>query len=449
MKDLGAGSTVHGNFWIERMPHLSLQNEGICYALVALGAAHHNFLLQKSQVAWRPQGDMDRFIILHYNLAIRYIQPLMSNPTAANIQISLICCILFICFENVRGQYLESMKHLKSGSRLLASVLSSESGSMPIMPNSRQPCSLNEETEQISACEPEDGMDSIVTLFSCLGLDTSMLVEDEVVSQRQLCGQSSIPAAVETFGPIVPFSSLNAARKELHQIEITHDIFYEIMYPCDIWQTRPEQKGLTCSELPPPNFSEKDLQSYRGIYQQFMRWSARFDLFMGTFLGQSASAKDLCEAFTTRLHQKTWIALLDEEPWSPSQEDDFEEGDLRPIVDEVELIIKSLPPSPRALFSFDAAIIPPLSLVGCFTKDMELLQRVVIALRALDRREGVWDSKDLAEVFEASIIAQKCHGWPINGVSKDVLSIAKSLRSLNISCISPTNSIVELALQIG
>ncbi|KAH8202314.1 hypothetical protein TruAng_003486 [Truncatella angustata] len=450
MPDL-ADSILNTSFWSQYLPLYGLQVEGIRHALIALGAAHKDFLLRGRKIAGVAQRDNERFIILHYNLAIRHIQPLMSQPTTTNIQATLICCLLFICFENLRGQYTEAIQHLRAGARLLASLKGSNSSIFLPSVSESDPTVSRAQYETATHVSSQDNMDALTTLFSCLGIDVSIFLEDEVVPLEKLSQVSTSDFAVETATTNSSFTCLSAARKELHRIEIAHDIFFEQLCHADGHKPLPAVAGQENSELDrtPPEFSEKDKNTYRGIYRMFWKWSRRFDTFMDHYQFETASPKETGDALRVRLQQKTWCAILDETPWLDMMEASFERGSLESMVDDAELIIQSMGSLSRPFFTCDADIIPCLALVGCFTDDRDLLHRVITALRRLNRREGVWDSQDLAEIFEAAITAREQLGLPIKvDFAGGVLSMAKMLLSLNIPCISATNSIVPLAQSV-
>ncbi|KAK6216267.1 hypothetical protein LQW54_003657 [Pestalotiopsis sp. IQ-011] len=145
------------------------------------------------------------------------------------------------------------------------------------------------------------------------------------------------------------------------------------------------------------------------------------------------------------LLQKTWVAILDEAPWTFDGQRLPTLGVLDEFLPDVEAIIRLRGASPRRLFTFGADVLPYLALAGCLTEDLGLLRRIVGALRLLDRREGLWDSKDLAEIFEASIVACTEDGLAARGGARGILHMARTLSDMKIPCISRNNSIVLLA----
>ncbi|KAH8204657.1 hypothetical protein TruAng_001132 [Truncatella angustata] len=422
--------------------------EATRYALVALAAAHIDFLTQRTDnYNAAAAAKHERFVVLHYNLAIRHLQPLLSKATPEDAEAALACCILFICLENVRGRYAESLKHLQSGVNLLVSLLVPDSQRHSLTTRKgRLPVALHQAIS--STGQRKRTIDHIAVLFSRLSLETHILTDNEVVSLTTISRVSGELGGAE-FCPSKPIMTLDAARDELHSFEIAHDIFYQQTYSsiksrASYANGRPRQQPECFLTL----FSENDKAIYQQIYQQFWQWSARFDQYMVECASYSRPSKDLSDASKIRLLQKTWIAILDEEPWTFSGQSTTALGVLDELLPDVESIIDLRGPSSRRLFTFGADVVPYITLAGCLTEDLGLLQRIIRVLKLLDRREGLWDSRDIAEIFEASITARAELGVNIRRSNGGILHMAKSLSAMNIPSISPNNSIALLARNI-
>ncbi|TGO33552.1 hypothetical protein BHYA_0240g00110 [Botrytis hyacinthi] len=389
----------------------------------------------------------ERSVILHYNMAIRHLQPLLSKATPEDAEAALACCILFICLENIRGRYAESLKHLESGVGLLVSLLVPDTKRRSLTSRKgRLPVALHQAIS--STGQNKRNIDHIAVLFSRLSLETHLLTDSEVVPLITISRATPDLGQLE-LQSLKPIMTLDAARGELHSFEIAHDMFYQQAY--SNIKSRPSHGDMLPNQ--PPEyllnlFSCDEKVAYQQIYQQFWQWSARFDQFILERASLPRSSKDLSDASKIRLLQKTWTAMLDKEPWTFSGQDFPAIGVLDEFLPEVESIIKLRGPSSRPLITFGADIVPYITIAGYLTDDLGLLQRVISALKLLDTREGFWDSKDIAEIFEASIIAHADLGLDIRHNSKGILHLAKILSEMNIQCISPNNSIALLARNI-
>lgn len=441
-------STASTSFWLDLLPLSISQIEATRYALIALGAAHIDFLSQRTDGGnntTMAEGEHERLVMLHYNMAIRHLQPLLSKATQADTEAALVCCILFICIENIRGHYAESLKHLQSGVGLLVSLMAPDSKQeLPATRKARLPVALQRAIS--SAGHRRRNIDYIAILFSRLCLETHILTDDEVVPLTTVSRARSDFGGAESHLAL-PITTLDFARAELHSFEVAHDMFYQQVYsniakrPLDAGagQDRQNECFLTL-------FSEDEKAAYQRIYQQFWRWSARFDQYMRE--AHQGSPRDQSDASKIRLRQKTWVAILDEAPWTFDGPRLPALGVLDEFLPDVEAIIRLRGASPRRLFTFGADVLPYLALAGCLTEDLGLLRRIVGALRLLDRREGLWDSKDLAEIFEASIVACSGDGLAARGGARGILHMARTLSDRKIPCISRNNSIVLLARSI-
>ncbi|TGO16411.1 hypothetical protein BTUL_0028g00110 [Botrytis tulipae] len=420
-------STTSTSFWVDFLPRSLSQIAATRYALIALAAAHIEFLTQKTANCSAVVATKhERSVILHYNMAIRHLQPLLSKATPEDAEAALACCILFICLENIRVRYAESLKHLESGVGLLVSLLVPDTKRRSLISRTgRLPVALHQAISSTS--QNKRNIDHIAVLFSRLSLETHLLTDSEVVPLINISRETPDLDQVE-LQSLTPIMTLDAARSELHSFEIAHDMFYQQAY--SNIKSRPSHGDMR-PDQPPEYFLNLFGWGEKVAYQQIYR-----------------SSKDLSDASKIRLLQKTWTAMLDKEPWTFNSQDFPAIGVLDEFLPEVESIIKLRGLSSRPLITSGADIVPYITIAGYLTDDLGLLQRIISALKLLDTREGFWDSKDIAEIFEASIIAHADLGLDIRQNSKGILHMAKILSEMNIQCILPNNSIALLARNI-
>ncbi|KAF7960579.1 hypothetical protein EAE96_000258 [Botrytis aclada] len=437
--------TTSISFWVDFLPRSLSQIAATRYALIALAAAHIDFLTQKTvNCSVEAATKHERSVILHYNMAIRHLQPLMSKATPEDAEAALARCILFICLENIRGRYAESLKHLESGVSLLMSLLVPDTKRRSLISRKgRLPVALHQAISTTG--QHKHNIDHIAVLFSRLSLETHLLTDREVVPLITISRATPDLDQLE-LQSLTHITTLDAARGELHSFEVAHDMFYQQAYS-DI-KSRTSHGDIRINQQPESLlnlFSWDEKVAYQQVYQQFWQWSARFDQYILERASYPRSPKDLSDASKIRLLQKTWTAMLDKEPWIFSGQNFPALGVLDEFLLEVESIIKLRGPSSRPLITFGADVVPYITIAGYLTDDLGLLQQIINALKLLDRREGFWDSKDIAEIFEASIKAHADLGLDIRHNSKGILHMAKILSEMNIQCISPNNSIALLA----
>lgn len=58
-----------------------------------------------------------QFALEQYNKAIQH---LVQQPQKPNFDTFLVCCVLFACFESLRGHHGSALSHIRSGVRILS-----------------------------------------------------------------------------------------------------------------------------------------------------------------------------------------------------------------------------------------------------------------------------------------------------------------------------------------
>jgi len=109
------------DFWA-RIPLQLAQNErSVRSALLALSC------LNKSETGTLKDARSGLLIpakqkdmLLHYNKSVKLLVRRISEPSYTP-EVGLVCCLLFVCIENLRGNYTTAMDHYKSGLNILAS----------------------------------------------------------------------------------------------------------------------------------------------------------------------------------------------------------------------------------------------------------------------------------------------------------------------------------------
>ncbi|KAK3687544.1 hypothetical protein B0T22DRAFT_489413 [Podospora appendiculata] len=121
-------TAVHGcdfaSFWSRVAPQMGHKDEAVKHALVALGAAYQ---LSQSP-AYDPASDgltregLDVFTIQQYNLSISKLQRHVGSSSLPSIQVTLVCCLAFICLETLRSNHAGAVSHLLNGINILQSL---------------------------------------------------------------------------------------------------------------------------------------------------------------------------------------------------------------------------------------------------------------------------------------------------------------------------------------
>ncbi|KAB5572529.1 hypothetical protein GE09DRAFT_675098 [Coniochaeta sp. 2T2.1] len=124
-------------FWNRVTPHISHQDEAVKHAVIALGAAYQIFQLNdQEQNHEKTTGkvlhtgtadeftheNLEVFTIQQYNKSICKLQRHVGSSSPESIQVTLICCLAFICLETMRGHHEAAVTHLINGLNILQSI---------------------------------------------------------------------------------------------------------------------------------------------------------------------------------------------------------------------------------------------------------------------------------------------------------------------------------------
>ncbi|KAF7916318.1 hypothetical protein BELL_0209g00060 [Botrytis elliptica] len=101
------GVNQDSEFWRRMILQLSEAYPAVLHAVVAISALHEHIS--------RPSAATERVYLQQYNKSIRHIRSLESDN---KIQVTLACCIIFVCLENAQGNHERALEHLENGLRV-------------------------------------------------------------------------------------------------------------------------------------------------------------------------------------------------------------------------------------------------------------------------------------------------------------------------------------------
>lgn len=371
---------------------LAHQDEALRRTMAAVGAAHHFFICKGSgNMPCQAVNDLYFESFTLYNQAIASLTGLSS----VSQETVLLCCLLFICYESMVGRYAESLKHLKAGLRLLASHRFDTS------------------------CGISDLMRAVFDLFAHIGNDFSQLMENNLSpSSKAQAYLTQVSCGTEG-----PFHALHEAANELRQMDLEAT---ELMSNYDwsttdgAYQTPPECLALNA---------------------RFVHWGRRFDLAVEQLSQTPLHASDAMMILNLRLQQGVWrISMHLDDP----------EANHPAINESCEFFIRHAEPVAehfislrRPTFAVEGDLISGLSLALAMTTDKGLQRRAFDMLDALDRREGGWDSRDIAEMHRARFSQEDPTRWDFEEIPGGLPGFVKML-SVRTSAIRPENGLLWL-----
>lgn len=107
------GFDYKSDFWTITIPQLSEASPAVHRAALALSARHEHIYNNHAALS-APESDLRT--LKQYNRSIRQ---LCESETGQPVHVTLACCILFICLENLAGNHHVARAHLSNGLRLL------------------------------------------------------------------------------------------------------------------------------------------------------------------------------------------------------------------------------------------------------------------------------------------------------------------------------------------
>lgn len=392
VKDLIGFSTSLSGFWRDYVLPIGHTISPVRHALISLGASHKAFLLKRSP-GMPPTETLsyDNLAIQQYNKAITDLTPIMSNPSPLDVQAILICCLIFVCIDNLNGRHAVAMRHLRAGADLLTSMQD---------PSPVSPAEEASTPGQLTRTKCDiDTLGGISDMFERLSLDTSILMEDPPVHRQSFRKFTTDDAQG-------PFLTSSAARDELRRIDVE---FHELWCPSDSDSCCTGSPDSKCGQVGdrPCAEIERDCPGFQRICDRFDSWLRRFDQYLESINHTPASDGEFNEAMVLTLHRQIWLALLKQGPCcdGPLDRKDFED-----ILHQADLVIPIVSTGTQPVFTFEADTIPPVSFVASFCDDDDLRWRAIAMLRSINRTEGAWDSQRMADLCEKELATGMCTG---------------------------------------
>ena len=339
------------DFWKYRLPLLGQDVPFIRHAITALGATHWLYL-GRAVTSPEHTASMEGFLIQHYNKAITSMASRMSSAALSDIRLVLVCCLLFILLENLRGAQSEAMRHLAAGAKVITSLA-------------------------VQTTKSDDLIQELATIFCRIGVDVTLFTEytllpDLTPYTEPLLGNGDISQ---------PFPSLSAAESSLEELKILFSRYCEECSGDD---------GAECRfwELP----------GWKQLMTQFDGWSIRYHLTPKGLLSENPSPQERYRSHLLDLERRLWYVTFHDEMGEASKQ-----GPscylYHDILDQVELL-QSLSTTSCPIFSLKADIVAAIILAYTFCPSADVRQRAIALLRSRDRREIVWDSGDVADFLE-------------------------------------------------
>lgn len=106
------------DFWERLVPASCCYEPCLKHAVIALASLHERFEKGDHDI-WKSNKDIAEggFALEQYNKAIQH---LIKQPLKPKFDTFLVSCVLFACFESLRGHHGSALSHINSGVRILS-----------------------------------------------------------------------------------------------------------------------------------------------------------------------------------------------------------------------------------------------------------------------------------------------------------------------------------------
>ncbi|KAM3500498.1 hypothetical protein MY10362_006345 [Beauveria mimosiformis] len=389
------------DFWYGYALPLSHSTAAINHALCALGAAHRYFVSDpgdpghaQSKSAYCTES-MQR-----YNDAITALNPLLSSENTAHFDVVLICCVIFITIENLNGRSAEAARHLRAGCNIAKRFRSRK-------------------TSAAAALIDRDSVDNLLftleDMFYCFGQYLAMYMGVDAFADLDF----NVPI-ISMGDPNVPFTSLKEAEMKFRNIDQT--------FNTRMWQAKaysPQPVNLEEVFVDATGSIESRAPAMNGDMRAAAKIAARSDLavWRQRFLPLAREKQNIRQIAALNLDYAVWHVIAK----AFHHSEDFPTAECENILGIAEDIISMDAARGRPRFTFDGNMIWALFYICFGTKDAAIHARCLRLLRCANRREGVWDSGDVAVICEAAIAALNSNTLTWRDIPHGILTLAEML----------------------
>lgn len=109
------------DFFARICPQMSHQDEAVKHAMVALGAAYHQFQIPEG-ASPTDCDEVEVFTIEQYTKSLSKLQKHVASPSDDSTRLFLVCCLAFICLESLRSNHTAALTHLRNGLNIIGSL---------------------------------------------------------------------------------------------------------------------------------------------------------------------------------------------------------------------------------------------------------------------------------------------------------------------------------------
>ena len=193
------------SFWENLILSASAQEPSLRHAVIAIGALHEEFSQKKLTSSTSSPGEHEtEFALNQYAKAMSALRRSLSSGKQEPLT-ALMSCILFVCFDSLRGWFESAMVHLQSGLRILRDMRKSSADNHIIE-------------------------DNIAPLFMRLAVQSVLYVDTKSTQDRKAFAKELMDVSTREIIISEQFETLEEARNALNQAA---DGLFRMFYTCE------------------------------------------------------------------------------------------------------------------------------------------------------------------------------------------------------------------------
>ncbi|UQC79537.1 C6 zinc finger protein [Colletotrichum lupini] len=412
--------------WNNYIIPLGYYSHSVKHALVGLGLSHRAFLDGYSHASKVTEDqDFASLAMSYYGKALKStLADREKNLSTTSIRISLVACLVFVCFEVIEGRYDKAIQHLRGGCRILGSIREAvESLEM----NGAEALSPSQLCLAETARKYFDQLSDIAVMFSCIGIDTAYLLEAEITPDLDFFLR---PPAVPEASGHDPFKTLDEARLEIHRVEKALGSIIGFNF-----RQAPPRSWASVLDLPGDMspFEDEIFDAWMKARHHLDTWSSRVDMSIEIWQSDpSFSPEALKEAQILTFIQNDWKMIIKQ--CETSTIETIDPAIWRSMLDRTEAFCPSGEGNSQQLphFAIAADTIPPLVVVATFSRDPEVQSRAISLLYSMKRREGMWDSREIASILESINAVRESDLWDKEYETASLPTLAEKVLSRHL-----------------
>ncbi|KAF7858821.1 hypothetical protein EAF04_008864 [Stromatinia cepivora] len=359
------GVNADSEFWRRMILQLSEAYPAVLHAVIAISVLH-DYLVNPSYAT-------QRVFLLQYNKSIRYIRSLESED---DIQVTLTCCIIFVCLENAQGNHGKALEHLENGLRIYNTWAAQDT-----------PPAIKQAQENI--LEVFTRFDVQATSF--WDSRKPVLIPDSNIQEPE-CGDR--------------FPSLQAASLAQQYYELR--IFY-VLTAVSPKPSRSHSHRQQQQQRQNPSNSEPPFPHRTKLLHAFntgmLNWKRAFDgLIRSSF--STWNPREIHRSLLLQLHYQTLSLIVDLRVHSHLTTNSehipiSEHQRFQSIIDISRSVLRHASSEYGGAFlTADGGVIAPLYFIAMSAPDPHLYRQAIELLRLVRKKEGFWQAEEVLRVAE-------------------------------------------------